>query len=275
MTYSLEDRVALVTGGARGQGRSHAIEMAAAGAKVVVVDICGPIPTVPYPLGTKDELDETVRLIRDEGGDAAGVVADVRSLSQMQAAAREAVDAYGRLDIVIANAGVAQGFVEEDLPPEAIWADYLAVNLTGAWNTIQATQSALIAGGRGGSIVLINSTSGLKGMSRGDPRSDAYTAAKHGLVGLMKAYATELGPYQIRVNSVHPTAVDTPMIRNSAMEAWIDRNVSRVATGFRDAMNAGTLAPKDISDAVLWLVSDAARFVTGVALPVDAGFLLL
>lgn len=272
----LVDRVALITGAARGQGRQHAVTMAAEGAAVIAVDCCAQIDTVPYPLASEDDLAETQRLVEAAGGRCLTVVADVRDRPALVDAVDQGVAAFGRLDVVVANAGVAQGLpAEERTTVDQQWADYLAVNLTGAWNTIQATRSAIVAGGRGGSITLISSTSGLKGMSRGDARSDAYTAAKHGLVGLMRAYAIELGPDGIRVNTVHPTAVSTPMVENDAMAAWVQANVRRVAGGFGDALGRGRLDVQEISDAVLWLASDRARSVTGVALPVDAGMTIV
>jgi SDR family mycofactocin-dependent oxidoreductase len=268
----LEGRVALVTGAARGQGREHALTLSRAGASVVAIDICAQLPTVPYPLATPEDLAETERLVAAAGGRCLPVVADVRDLEGLTAAVDAAVADLGRLDVVVANAGIAQGLPEQEVASVAeIWADYVAVNLTGAWNTVQATKQHLRAAG-GGSIVIISSTSGLKGMSRGDVRSDAYTAAKHGLVGVMRAAANELGPEGIRVNTVHPTAISTPMVENDAMARWVEANVHRVAGGFGDAMHAGRIESRDIAEAVLFLASDAARFVTGVALPVDAGF---
>jgi SDR family mycofactocin-dependent oxidoreductase len=276
VSYDLSDRVALITGAARGQGRSHAVELARAGARIVSIDCCAQLDSVPYPMASEDDLKQTVAEVEAVGGTCLPIVADVRELPSLDAAVAQTLDAFGRLDVVVANAGIAQGFrADEPIRREQLWADYIAVNLTGVWNTIQATKQAILDGGRGGSIILINSTSGLKGMSRGDPRSDAYTAAKHGCVGLTRAYAIELGPHAIRVNAIHPTAVDTPMVDNDAMRAWVDRNLNRVAGGFGDAMHVGRLAPQDISDAVVWLASDASRYVTGVGLPVDAGFTIV
>ncbi|SHH04615.1 SDR family mycofactocin-dependent oxidoreductase [Jatrophihabitans endophyticus] len=269
-------KVALITGAARGQGRSHALALAARGVDVVAVDICEQIETVPYPLATKDDLEQTAADVERAGARCLPVVADVRDRSLLLDAVERARASFGRLDIAVANAGVAQGYRDDDgTTPEQQWSDYLAVNLTGVWNTVTACAPAIVDGGRGGSIILINSTSGIKSMSRGEARSDAYTAAKHGGVGLMKAYAIELGPVGVRVNAVHPTAVATPMTENDAMRAWVERNVDRVANGFRDAMHVGRVQPADITEAVLWLASDASRYVTGVSLPVDAGFTIV
>ncbi|TCK21989.1 mycofactocin-coupled SDR family oxidoreductase [Pseudonocardia endophytica] len=269
----LQDRVAFITGAGRGQGRSHAVTLARAGATIVAVDVCAPIDTVPYPLATRDDLAETARLVEAEGTRCLTRVADVRDRPALAGVVDEALVEFGRLDVVVANAGVAQGFPEQETATiDRIWADYIAINLTGAWNTVQATRDALVDGARGGSVIIVSSTSGLKGMSRGDPRSDAYTAAKHGLVGIMRAYANELGPYGVRVNSIHPTAVATPMIENPAMKRWVEVNVGRVSGGFGDAMHRGRITVEEVSDTVLWLASDRSRAVTGVTVPVDAGF---
>ncbi|MEU7811341.1 mycofactocin-coupled SDR family oxidoreductase [Pseudonocardia sp. NPDC049154] len=271
----LRDRVAFITGAARGQGRAHALTLAREGAAIVAVDICAPIPTVPYALATEEDLAETARLVEAAGGRCLTARADVRNREELVAAVGKATATFGRLDVVVANAGVAQGLPEAEAATiDEIWADYIAVNLTGAWNTLQATRDALVEGGRGGSIVIISSTSGLKGTSRGDVRADAYTAAKHGLVGLMRAWANELGPHGIRVNTIHPTAVGTPMVENPAMGAWVEANRHRVAGGFNDAMHRGRIGLQDVSEAVLWLASDRSGAVTGVTLPVDNGFVI-
>lgn len=276
MNLGLEGKVALITGAARGQGRSHAVSLAREGVSIIATDICRQIPTVPYDLASREDLEETARLVEKEGARCVTAVADVRERLELVAAVEAGLAELGRLDIVVANAGVAQGLIEDD--PTTIdeqWADYVAVNLTGAWNTIKATQSALTSTGSGGSVIIISSTSGLKGMSRGDARADAYTAAKHGLVGLMRAYAIELGPQGIRVNTIHPTAMSTPMVENDAMRAWVEANLHRVAGGFGDAMHKGRIEVQEISNALLFLASDLSASITGVALPVDAGFTIV
>lgn len=276
MPGELTGQVAYITGAARGQGRSHALALAGAGAAIIAVDICAQVDTVPYPMATLEDLEQTAQLVRDAGGRCLTSVADVRSRQELTQAVDRGVQEFGRLDIVVANAGVAQGMAEHETTTiDQQWTDYIAINLTGAWNTIQATAPAIRAGGRGGSITIVSSTSGLKGMSRGDARSDAYTSAKHGLVGLMRAYATELGPDQIRVNTVHPTAMHTPMVDNDAMGRWVEHNTSRVSGGFGDALNRGFIEVQEISAAILYLASEGARSVTGVALPVDAGFTII
>jgi SDR family mycofactocin-dependent oxidoreductase len=276
MAGLLTGKVAFVTGAARGQGRSHAIALAREGAAVIATDICRQVDTVPYPLASEDDLAETAKLVEQVGGRCVTAVADVRSRQAIVDAVTVGTSAFGRLDIVVANAGVAQGLLDEETTTiDAQWADYIAINLTGAWNTIKATQEALVESGDGGSIVIISSTSGLRGMSRGDARSDAYTAAKHGLTGLMRAYAIELGPASIRVNTVHPTAMHTAMVDNPAMGAWIEANTTRVAGSFGDAMHRGFIDVQEISDAIVFLASERARSITGVALPVDAGFTIV
>ncbi|MET0954079.1 MAG: mycofactocin-coupled SDR family oxidoreductase [Aeromicrobium sp.] len=276
MAGLLAGKVAFVTGAARGQGRSHAMALAREGAAVIATDICRQVDTVPYPLASEEDLAETARLVEQIGGRCVTAVADVRSRHELVAAVEAGTSELGRLDIVVANAGVAQGLLEhETTTVDEQWADYIAINLTGAWNTIKATQDALVSSGGGGSITIISSTSGLKGMSRGDARADAYTAAKHGLTGLMRAYAIELGPQSIRVNTVHPTGMHTPMVDNPAMGAWIEANTSRVAGSFGDAMHRGFIDVQEISDAIVFLASEKARSITGVALPVDAGFTIV
>lgn len=270
MSPELAGRVAFVTGAARGQGRAHAIRLAAAGADVVALDICADLPSVGYPLATRDDLEETARQVTERGGRIVAGVADVRDRAAVAKVLDDGLAAFGRLDAVIANAGIAplMGGLDDDIT----FADVLDVNLIGAWNTVKAAAPALIEGGRGGSVVLVSSTQGLSGVGgNGTAGLTAYCASKHGLVGLMRSFAHWLAPHSIRVNSVHPTGVATPMIQNEPMQAYL---AASAGTGDRQAnlLPVPMLAAQDVSEAVAWLVGDASRFVTGVTLPVDAGF---
>jgi NAD(P)-dependent dehydrogenase (short-subunit alcohol dehydrogenase family) len=176
----------------------------------------------------------------------------------------------GRLDIVIANAGIAPS-MSPSADPAASWGNVIDVNLTGVWNTVFATKRAIARGKRGGSIVITSSTAGLKGMADPSPSGQAYVASKHALVGLMRALALELAPRSIRVNTVHPTGVATPMVLNEPMQAWIAENAAAAASGLQNALPVELIEASDVTNAILWLVSDKARYITGVALPVDAG----
>ena len=271
---SLEGRVALITGAGRGQGRSHAVRLATEGADVVAIDVCRDFDTVPYRLASRDELDETGRLVEQAGRSAVVVEADVRDLAALRRAVATAVDRFGRLDIVVANAGISSWLGDEtDESAARVWDEVIGVDLTGTWNTLRATTDTMVRLGNGGAIVLISSTAGLKGFASGVAGYDAYAAAKAGVIGLMRGYALSLAPRGIRVNTVHPTAIDTPMVSNPAFEQLM-AGLGDAADLYRNAMDVGLLQPADISDAVAWLVSDQARYVTGVQLPVDAGFLL-
>jgi NAD(P)-dependent dehydrogenase (short-subunit alcohol dehydrogenase family) len=189
-------------------------------------------------------------------------------MSALQAAVDAGLREFGRLDIVIANAGIAPMSVSP-LPCE--WKDVIDINLTGVYNTIEVALPAMIERDRGGSIVLISSTAGLTGSGRRTPGSVGYTAAKHGVVGLMRTYANSLAPHRIRVNSVHPTGVNTPMVINDAMEEYLADSQAGGAA-FENALPVDLLEAIDISNAVMWLVSETGRYVTGISLPVDAGF---
>ncbi|MGK5115720.1 mycofactocin-coupled SDR family oxidoreductase [Geodermatophilus sp. CPCC 205506] len=266
----LEGTVALVTGAARGQGRSHAVRLAAEGADVVAVDICADIPTVAYPLATADDLAETARLVEAEGRRVLARVADVRDRAALDALVAEGVATLGPVRTVVANAGIAplMGGAGDD----ETFADVLAVNLTGAWNTVKAAAPSMIDAGQGGAVVLVSSTQGLKGTGGdGSAGITAYAASKHGLVGLMRSFAHWLAPHSIRVNSVHPTGVPTPMITNDVMQALL-RATPATADRQGNLLPVAMVECRDVSDAVAWLVSDAARYITGVTLPVDAGF---
>lgn len=271
---SLEGSVALITGAARGQGRSHALALAALGAVVIGVDRCAPMDSVPYPLASRQDLDETVAMVAAAGGTMRAAVADVRSLEQLEAAVAPALSELGRLDVVVANAGIAPVGGAAGVASSTVWRDVIDVNLTGAWHTALVGIPHLIAGGRGGSIVFTSSVAGLAGIgswqSAGGP---AYSASKHALVGLMRALARDLAPHRIRVNTLHPTGVATPMVLNDAMAAFLSGPAAS-ANPLRNALPVEMVEPADVSNALAWLVSDAARYVTGVTLPVDAGYLV-
>lgn len=263
-----DGKVVFVTGAARGQGRAHARRFAAEGADVIAVDVCGPVlPDVGYAPATVEDLDETARLVEKEGRRAVTRVADVRDQGALDAAVAEGVDELGRLDVVVANAAVASYHLTWEVPEEH-WATVLDVNLTGVWRTVKAAVPTMIDAGRGGAICLISSAAGLRGYAY----LGHYAATKHGLVGLMRTLTLELGPHGIRVNTVHPGAVDTVMGRDPDVPRIIDESpeLTRAYTGPRP-IGGGLQSPDDISDAVLWVCSDEARFVTGVTLPVDGG----
>jgi SDR family mycofactocin-dependent oxidoreductase len=260
---SLDGRVAFITGAARGQGRAEAVRLASDGANVIAVDICDQIASVPYPMATSDDLVQTVKLVEDAGARIVAREADVRDRDALSTALQDGLAEFGRLDIVIANAGIAP--MEAG---DAAWRDVIDVNLTGAFNTVAVAVPTLIEQGDGGSIVLISSVAGLVPMGSSDPGGLGYTAAKHGMVGLMRQYANILAEHSIRVNTVHPTGVNTPMIDNDYIRSWLQR-MGGGAGG--NAMPVPAVEAEDIANAVAWLVSDAARYVTGVTLPVDAG----
>ncbi len=270
---SLDGRVAFITGVARGQGRSHAVRLAAEGADIIGIDICTDIPANGYPMAGRAELDETVALVEAAGAKMLATVADVRDFHAVKGAVDAGVTHFGRLDIVCANAGIAptafrEVSIEDDLD---MWAAAIDVNLTGAFHTAKATIGHLIAGGRGGAIVFTSSTAGLRGFGGQQGGGLGYAASKHGVVGLMRTLANALAPQSIRVNTVHPTAVNTMMAVNPAMTAFLEHYPDG-GPHLQNPMPVGLLEPEDISAAVSYLVSDAAKYVTGVTFPVDAGF---
>ena len=269
----LDGKVAFITGVARGQGRSHAIRLAGEGAAIIGVDICADIASNGYPMAKRAELDETVALVEAAGGKMVGSVADVRDFHQLKAALDAGVEQFGGLDIVCANAGIAtmafrELTIEEDLE---MWTDVLDVNLVGSFHTAKAAIPHLIAGGRGGAIVFTSSTAGLRGFGGLQGGGLGYAASKHGIVGLMRTLANVLAPHSIRVNTVHPTAVNTMMAVNPAMTAFLE-NYPDGGPHLQNPMPVSLLEPEDISAAIAYLVSDAAKYVTGVTFPVDAGF---
>jgi len=265
---SLDGKVAFITGAARGQGRAHAVKLASEGADIIAVDLCEQIASVPYPMATPDDLAATVKLVEDTGARIVARTADVRDRSSLKTALAEGITDLGRVDIVIANAGIAP------MTGADAWQDVIDVNLTGAYHTVDVAMRPLIKQGDGGSVVLTSSVAGLVGIGAPIAGSLGYTVSKHGIVGLMRAYANFLAAYSIRVNSVHPAGVETPMIDNDFTRSWLEGMAQQQAGGpdMSNALPVPALQPEDIANAVFWLVSDAARYVTGVALPVDAGF---
>jgi SDR family mycofactocin-dependent oxidoreductase len=273
MTTPLAGKVAFITGAARGQGRSHAVTLAAAGADIIAVDLCAQLDSVAYPLSTTEDLAETVRQVEALDRRIVARQADVRDTASLRAAVDEGVAELGRLDIVAANAGILSSGSLDQLDERA-WREMIDVNLSGVWRTTKVAIPHLLAGGRGGAIILTSSVAGLKSY----PNVAHYVAAKHGVVGLMRTLAVELAPHRIRVNTVNPTQVDTDMIQNDVMyHLFVPDEENPTKEQFAAASRDTGLLPVDwiesidVSNALLFLASDAARYITGVALPVDAG----
>jgi (+)-trans-carveol dehydrogenase len=275
MAGRVEGKVAFITGAARGQGRSHAIRLAQEGADIIAVDLCQQIDSVPYPMATPEDLAQTVKEVEALDRRIVASQADVRDYDAVKAAVDAGVAELGRLDIVSANAGIfSLGRMDE--MAEQAWQDMIDTNLTGVWHAAKAAIPHLKAGGRGGSIVITSSAAGLMGMEN----IGHYVSAKHGLVGLMRTLTLELAPFSIRVNSLHPTTVNTPMIQNPATHALFRPDLEHptaedAAESFLtlNALPVKWVEPVDISNALLFLASDEARYITGVTLPIDAGTL--
>ncbi|ASW95762.1 mycofactocin-coupled SDR family oxidoreductase [Mycobacterium intracellulare] len=269
----LDGKVALITGAARGIGRAQAVRFAQEGADIVALDVCGPIDTVLVPHSTPDDLDTTASLVREADGRVHPEIVDVRDLAGMRAATDRGAARFGGLDVVCATAGITSRGMAVELDENA-WRTMLDVNLTGVWHTCRAGVPHLIARGAG-SVILTSSIAGLRGLVG----VAHYTAAKHGVVGLMRSLANELAPHHVRVNCVNPTNVDTPMIQNdvvsSAFRPDLDRPPTRAE--FADAARSMNMLavpwidPLDVANAALFLASDEARYITAITLPVDAG----
>ena len=274
MAGRVEGKVAFITGAARSQGRSHALRLAQEGADVIAVDICAPIASVSmYPPATEEDLAESVRQVEALDRRIVATRADVRDPAALRAAVDDGVAQLGRLDIVLANAGVFELAPALELTDDA-WQEMIDINLTGVWNTCRVSLPHLVHSG-GGSIVITSSTAGLKGT----PNTVHYTAAKHGVVGIMRTLANEFGKQSIRVNTVHPTGVDTVMIQNErTWGLFTPDDPEPTREKFTELFETlhplpvPYLEPVDVSNAVLFLCSDEARYVTGVTLPVDAGY---
>ncbi|MGQ4513427.1 mycofactocin-coupled SDR family oxidoreductase [Streptomyces sp. DW26H14] len=269
-------KVALVTGAARGMGRSHAVRLAQEGADIIAVDLCAELETTPYPGANNQDLASTTQLVEKLGRRALARQADIRNSEQLQSVVDEAMAEFGHIDVVCANAGMSSFGFSWELTDEA-WQEIIDVNLTGSWKTVKAVIPHMIERGEGGSLVFISSTAGLIGV----PTMAHYTASKHGVVGLMRALAAELAPHNIRVNSVNPGNVDTPMVNNAQMRQLylpeVPDPTPEAANNVMKEMSAlpvGWLDSQGVSDAVVYLASEEARHVTGITLPVDAGMML-
>jgi len=271
----MDGKVAFITGAARGQGRSHALRLAEEGAEIIAVDLCRPVETAPYELATADDLAETAKLVEELDRRIVAREADVRDLAQLQAVVQEGVSEFGHIDVVCANAGIAGSAPALEMD-EGVWQEMIDINLTGVWKTIRAAVAPMVERRQGGAVIITSSVAGLAGF----PNLSHYSAAKHGVVGLMRVLAQELAPYMIRVNTVNPTTVDTPMVNNDAifrlfrpdLENPTRDDAAEALIGL-NALPIPWVEARDVSNAVLWLASDEARYITGVALPVDAGFL--
>ncbi|SHG23713.1 mycofactocin-coupled SDR family oxidoreductase [Geodermatophilus nigrescens] len=269
----LEGQVAFITGAARGQGRSHAVRLAQEGADVIAVDVCKQVETVPYPTATPDDLAETVRQVEALDRRIVAAEVDVRDLTGLTRAVDDGVAQLGRLDIVLANAGISTPASTLEMDEET-WQTMIDVNLTGVWKTLRASVPHVVAGGRGGSVVLTSSLAAIYA----NPNTAHYSAAKAGLVMLAKVMAKELAPHRIRVNTVHPTTVATDMILNEPTYRLFRPDLEHpTRADFEEAaltLNAlpvPAMEAVDISNAVLYLVSDDGRYVTGTTHVVDAG----
>jgi SDR family mycofactocin-dependent oxidoreductase len=271
----LDGKVAFITGAGRGQGRSHAVKLAEEGAEIIAVDICAPIASVPYEMSSEADLAETAKLVEALDRRIVTRKADVRDRASVEAAVREGVSELGRLDIVVANAGIWSAAPFVDMSDE-MYRDMIDVQMHGPYNTCKATVPILIEQGSGGSIVIISSTAGMRGF----PNQVHYNMGKHAVVGLMRTLANELAPHFIRANTIHPSSVFSKMIDNEAIWSAFAPGVENpTVADFGDTFTAMNLLPipwmqpVDISNAVAWLASDESRYVTGITLPVDAGYL--
>ena len=274
MVGRVEGKVAFITGAARGQGRAHAVRMAQEGADIIAVDICKQIDSVLIPLSSPEDLAETADMVKNAGGRIHTAEVDVRDYDALKAAVDAGVEEFGKLDIIVANAGIGNGGQTLDKTGEPDWDDMIGVNLSGVWKTVKAGVPHILAGGNGGSIILTSSVGGLKAY----PHTGHYVAAKHGVVGLMRTFAVELGAQNIRVNSVHPTNVNTPLFMNEPTMKLFRPDLEnpgpedmKVVGQLMHTLPIGWVEPEDIANAVLFLASDEARFITGVTLPVDGG----
>ncbi|MGW0179351.1 mycofactocin-coupled SDR family oxidoreductase [Nocardia sp. NPDC003345] len=277
MSARVEGKVAFITGAARGQGRSHAVRLAQEGADIIAIDVCKPVSgSDEIVASTPEDLAETAELVKNHGRRIVTEQVDVRDYDALKAALDNGVEQLGRLDIVVANAGIGNGGETLDKTGESDWQTMIDINLSGVWKTVKAAVPHLLEAG-GGSVVLTSSVGGMKAY----PNTGHYIAAKHGVIGLMRSFAVELGQHSIRVNSVLPTNVNTPMFMNEGTMKLFRPDLENPGPDdfapvaqLMHVLPVGWVEPVDISNAVLFLASDEARYVTGLPLPVDAGSLL-
>ncbi len=264
----LTGRVAFITGAARGQGRSHAVRLAEEGADVVISDICSRVETNGVAPATPDDLAETARLVEKTGQRVISRQVDVRDLAALESLADQAVSEFGGINVVVANAGILSWGNAWELSSEA-WDELIAINLTGVFHTIRATVPHMIRAKKGGSIILTSSSAGMKGQ----PFTLAYTAAKHGVVGITRGLANELGEHDIRVNSIHPAGVETEMMNVDGLFQMIQAKATTLGPVFMNTLPHQSMKPEAVSAVVAFLASDEARYLTGAQIPVDLGTL--
>jgi (+)-trans-carveol dehydrogenase len=275
MAGRVEGKVAFVTGAARGQGRAHAVRLASEGADIIAVDICKKIDTVDLiAASTPEDLAETADLVKNLNRRIVTAEVDVRDYDALKAAVDSGVEQLGGLDIIVANAGIGNGGQTLDKTSERDWTAMIDINLAGVWKTVKAGVPHILNGGKGGSIILTSSVGGLKAY----PHTGHYVAAKHGVIGLMRTFAVELGAQNVRVNSVCPTNVNTPLFMNDGTMRLFRPDLEnpgpedmKVVGQMMHTLPIGWVEPEDVANAVLFLASDEARYITGVALPVDGG----
>jgi SDR family mycofactocin-dependent oxidoreductase len=277
MAAPLDGRVAFITGAARGQGRAHAVRLANDGADIIAIDICAPVSdTVTYPMPTSEDLAETVRLVEAAGRKVLAREVDIRDLAAQQRVVADGVEQFGRLDIVVANAGILSwGRIWE--MSEEQWTSVIDVNLNGTWKTIKAAVPAMIEAGNGGSIVIVSSSAGTKAT----PGNAHYAASKHGLVALTNALAIEAGEFGIRVNSIHPYSIDTPMVEPEAMMEIFGKYPAFLHSfspmPFKPVAHDGKpglqefMTADEVADVVAWLAGDGSRTISGSQIAVDRG----
>ena len=276
MAQQFDGKVAFITGAARGQGRSHAVRLAEEGADIIAFDLCEQLDSVAYPMATREDLDETVNLVEKTGRRIVAEQGDVRDFERLKAAVANGVAELGRLDFVLANAGIFPAAGEQRLDMAA-FVDAVDVMLKGVYFTIEAALPAMLRHGDGGAIVITSSAAGFKSVSTSyDMMSHGaagYTAAKHGVIGVMRHYATSLAEKNIRVNSVHPGGVATPMIINEAMGLLV-ADQPEFGEAQRPKLSMPLMEPEVVTDLVVYLCGTSGRYLTGATLPLDGGLTL-